>query len=182
MRLDKSFLIFILGLTITLDIFFVVLTLTGAGIIIELLCTALTWLLIIAIFKFKGVNLISIKKVKGIKSKATKGGNKWGKIASVVGEFIPFVDIFIPGFTLFAYYTYKETVEEDLEKIKKQNNAAAASRIYRRGSAPGSTGDRIKQRGTRTAEISQGPNEIREKGLKRSPKRVEPKFDVPRAA
>lgn len=179
MRISKGYLIFLVCLTLVLDITFIVLTLTGAGLVIEFVLTAITWFLIIFLFQIKGVNLISLKQVKKIKGIKAKGANSRGKVISVIGELIPGVDIFIPGYTLFVYYVYKETVEEDKAKlqIKEQQEQESSTRIPRKGSVEGSTGDRLAQRGAPNNVVPfPQKNEVRDLASKRVSKRDTVKY------
>ena len=93
-------------------------------------------------FKVHGVGYFNFKKRKG-----------W-RLAGIIGELIPYLDIFWPGWIISIYNTCKAAREEDEEKFKKEQGGESGgsgrrgTRTSRRGSVAGSAGYRTARRGT----------------------------------
>lgn len=162
-RVNRSDFLMIISFAVFADILSIVLTITGVGAIADLIITVIVYALIIIFFRLKGVKVFSVSTIKRIQeSKSSKSGRgrMAKKVWSMIGELIPFVDIIIPGYTLFTYYTYKDAVDEDEAKAKSSEQIKGGSyvnkiRNARRGSVEGSQGNRIESR--RDKRVNQAP-------------------------
>lgn len=151
-RISKVDLWVMITLSVILDVLSIILVLTGVGAVIDLFLTIIAYALLIVLFRLKNVKIFSVSTVKRIaESKSSKSGR--GRLAkkiwAMIGEFIPFIDLFIPGYTLFTYYTYKDAKDEDEAKTKSGEQIKSSSylqRIKRRGSVEGSIGNRMESR------------------------------------